>query len=63
MERASIGGDWASCKYFVLLAHGHPVGATGVKQLIEIFRQMKGKCGFYQIRRGVALSICLIERR
>jgi len=32
-----------------LLAFGHPVGATGVKQVLEIYRQMKGQCGDYQI--------------
>lgn len=32
-----------------LVAFGHPVGATGVKQLAEVFRQMKGLCGDYQI--------------
>ncbi|RME03029.1 MAG: hypothetical protein D6805_07975 [Planctomycetota bacterium] len=32
-----------------LLAFGHPVGATGVKQVAEIARQMLGKCGKYQI--------------
>lgn len=32
-----------------LLAFGHPVGATGVKQVLEIFRQMKGQCGDYQL--------------
>lgn len=32
-----------------LLAFGHPVGATGVKQVLEIYRQMKGKCGAYQV--------------
>ncbi|TXD37054.1 hypothetical protein FRC98_09965 [Lujinxingia vulgaris] len=32
-----------------LLAFGHPVGATGVKQLLEIYRQMKGQCGDYQL--------------
>jgi acetyl-CoA acyltransferase len=32
-----------------LLAFGHPVGATGVKQVLEIYRQMKGLCGDYQI--------------
>ncbi|MBA2662315.1 MAG: thiolase domain-containing protein [Bradymonadaceae bacterium] len=32
-----------------LIAFGHPVGATGVKQVLEIFRQMKGLCGDYQI--------------
>jgi len=32
-----------------LIGFGHPVGATGVKQVLEIYRQMKGKCGDYQI--------------
>ena len=32
-----------------LLAFGHPVGATGVKQVVEIWRQMKGLCGDYQM--------------
>jgi acetyl-CoA acyltransferase len=32
-----------------LIGFGHPVGATGVKQALEIFRQMKGRCGGYQM--------------
>jgi acetyl-CoA acyltransferase len=32
-----------------LMAFGHPVGATGVKQVLEIHRQQKGLCGAYQI--------------
>ena len=32
-----------------LIGFGHPVGATGVKQPPEIFRQMKGLCGGYQV--------------
>lgn len=32
-----------------LLGFGHPVGATGVKQVLEIWRQMKGRCGDYQL--------------
>ena len=32
-----------------LIGFGHPVGATGVKQALEIFRQMKGQCGDYQV--------------
>lgn len=32
-----------------LMAFGHPVGATGVKQVLEVYRQMKGQCGDYQI--------------
>merc|ERR1711933_200525 len=32
-----------------LIAFGHPVGATGVKQVLEVYRQMKGRCGKYQM--------------
>lgn len=32
-----------------LLAFGHPVGATGIKQVLEVYRQMKGQCGDYQL--------------
>ena len=32
-----------------LLAFGHPVGATGIKQPLEVARQMQGKCGDYQV--------------
>ena len=32
-----------------LMAYGHPVGATGIKQALEVYRQMKGQCGDYQI--------------
>lgn len=32
-----------------LVGFGHPVGATGLKQILEIYRQMKGACGDYQV--------------
>jgi acetyl-CoA acyltransferase len=32
-----------------LIGFGHPVGATGVKQVLEIHRQMRGECGEYQL--------------
>jgi acetyl-CoA acyltransferase len=32
-----------------LMGFGHPVGTTGVKQAVEIYRQMKGLCGDYQV--------------
>ncbi len=33
-----------------LKACGHPVGATGVKQIVEVFNQLKGRCGRRQIQ-------------
>ena len=44
-----------------LLSFGHPVGATGVKQILELYRQMKGQCGDYQLKKipelGAALNM------
>lgn len=40
-----------------LQAFGHPTGATGVKQINEIFGQMKGKCGDYQMKKKPALGL------
>lgn len=42
-----------------LMSFGHPVGATGVKQILEIHRQMKGQCGDYQLPKlpGVGLTV------
>lgn len=40
-----------------LLAFGHPVGATGVKQVLEVYRQMKGKCGNYQMAQRPQLGL------
>jgi acetyl-CoA acyltransferase len=33
-----------------LVGFGHPVGATGVKQVLELHRQLKGQCGDYQVK-------------
>lgn len=40
-----------------LIAFGHPVGATGVKQILEIYRQMKGLCGDYQLAETPKIGI------
>ncbi len=32
-----------------LIGFGHPTGATGVKQLLEVMRQLKGQAGAYQV--------------
>ncbi len=33
-----------------LKACGHPIGATGVKQIVEIYNQLKGRCGKKQVK-------------
>ena len=49
--RTSLEGDRPVNPGGGLVGFGHPVGATGVKQAAEIYRQMKGLCGEYQIQR------------
>ncbi|MBM3223667.1 MAG: hypothetical protein FJZ47_07705 [Candidatus Tectomicrobia bacterium] len=51
--RTSLEGDVPVNTGGGLVGFGHPVGATGVKQAAEIYRQMKGLCGEYQIQRDV----------
>jgi len=48
--RTSLEGDMPVNPGGGLVGFGHPVGATGVKQAAEIYRQMKGLCGEYQIQ-------------
>jgi len=43
-----------------LIGCGHPVGATGVRQLLDAARQVAGQCGHYQVdgaRRFATLNI------
>lgn len=43
-----------------LKARGHPVGATGVYQLVEVVQQLRGSCGATQVenpRNGMAQNI------
>ncbi len=47
--RTALDGDIPINPGGGLVGFGHPVGATGVKQILEIYRQMKGLCGDYQI--------------
>ncbi len=49
--RTSLEGDIPVNTGGGLVSFGHPVGATGVKQAAEIYRQMKGLCGEYQLDR------------
>ena len=44
-----IGGDIPINPSGGLKAKGHPVGATGVSQAVEIIKQLKGECGKRQV--------------
>ncbi len=37
-----------------LLSKGHPIGATGCAQLVEVFWQLRGECGDRQVKGGEA---------
>jgi benzoylsuccinyl-CoA thiolase BbsB subunit len=42
-----------------LLSKGHPIGATGVAQIVEIVRQLRGQCGARQVEGAkVGLTHC-----
>lgn len=56
--RTTLTGDLPVNTGGGLVGYGHPVGATGVKQLLEIFRQMKGQCGDYQMTSRPELGLC-----
>ncbi|MEQ1503773.1 MAG: beta-ketoacyl synthase N-terminal-like domain-containing protein [Myxococcota bacterium] len=55
--RTAIEGDLPINTGGGLVGFGHPVGATGVKQVLEIWRQMKGLCGDYQMRSRPTLGL------
>ncbi len=45
----SIQGRMPVCTRGGLKARGHPVGATGVYQLVEVVQQLRGECGKTQV--------------
>ncbi len=47
--RSQIGGDVAVSPSGGLLARGHPLGATGVAQIAELFWQLRGEAEDYQV--------------
>lgn len=56
--RFEIDGDIPINTGGGLVGFGHPVGATGVKQLLEVHRQFKGQCGEYQVPGSPSLGVC-----
>lgn len=55
----SIGGRVPVNPSGGLLSKGHPVGATGVAQIVEIVRQLRGECGDRQVEGAkVGLTHC-----
>ena len=56
----SIQGRVPVCTRGGLKARGHPVGATGMYQLVEVVQQLRGECGQTQVdgaRIGMAQNI------
>jgi benzoylsuccinyl-CoA thiolase BbsB subunit len=47
--RSEINGDVAVSPSGGLLAKGHPLGATGIAQVVEIFWQLRGEAGVRQV--------------
>jgi acetyl-CoA C-acetyltransferase len=48
-NKISIQGGMPVCTRGGLKARGHPVGATGVYQLVEVVQQLRGECGKTQV--------------
>jgi acetyl-CoA acetyltransferase len=58
-QATTIGGRVPVNPSGGLLARGHPVGATGVVQLVELALQLRGEAGTMQVDRPrVALAQC-----
>ncbi|MCA2002344.1 MAG: thiolase domain-containing protein [Chloroflexi bacterium] len=55
-----VGGKIPICTRGGLKARGHPVGATGMYQIVEIVQQLRGECGKTQVdgaKTGMAQNI------
>lgn len=58
--KSALDGEVAVSPSGGLLAKGHPLGATGVAQIAEIFWQLRGEAGDYQVegaRAGLAHTV------
>lgn len=50
--KSAIGGDGVAVNPSGgLLSKGHPIGATGLAQVVEVVRQLRGDCGARQVER------------
>ena len=55
----SVGGRIPVNPSGGLLSKGHPIGSTGVAQIVEIMRQLRGQCGQRQVEGAkVGLTHC-----
>ena len=55
----SVGGRIPVNPSGGLLSKGHPIGSTGVAQIVEIVRQLRGQCGQRQVEGAkVGLTHC-----
>jgi benzoylsuccinyl-CoA thiolase BbsB subunit len=55
----SVGGKIPVNPSGGLLSKGHPIGSTGVAQIVEIVRQLRGQCGQRQVEGAkVGLTHC-----
>lgn len=49
-QEIGIGGRIPVCTRGGLKARGHPVGATGMYQIVEVAQQLRGECGPVQVQ-------------
>ncbi|GMR46544.1 hypothetical protein PMAYCL1PPCAC_16739, partial [Pristionchus mayeri] len=53
----TYGGKWVVNPSGGLISKGHPIGATGVAQVVELSNQLRGRCGKRQVPNAkIALS-------
>jgi len=45
----TYGGKWVINPSGGLISKGHPIGATGVAQIVELSNQLRGRCGKRQV--------------
>lgn len=48
--KADVGGEKPTNTDGGLVGRGHPNGATGIAQMVEIVRQLRGQCGSRQVQ-------------